>query len=146
MIMDNRKRRTKRSKGAKKGVPLGITIAVSALCGAVAFSCAYIYAMHTFNSKVTDLAEKQAMFTKLYEVDSAIRENYGGEINEEELRNALASQYVESIDKENIIYVPENKYDSDKYKDYKNCKISDGSYVLIKKSVLKDNPKETTTK
>ena len=143
MNMNNRK---SRSKGAKKGVPLGITIAVSALCGAVAFSCAYIYAMHTFNSKVTDLAEKQAMFTKLYEVDSAIRENYGGEINEEELRNALASQYVESIDKENIIYVPENKYDSDKYKDYKNCKISDGSYVLIKKSVLKDNPKETTTK
>ena len=144
--MDNKKRRTKRSKGAKKGVPLGITIAVSALCGAVAFSCAYIYAMHTFNSKVTDLAEKQAMFTKLYEVDSAIRENYGGEINEEEIRNALASQYVESIDKENIIYVPENKYDSGKYKNYKNCKISDGSYVLIKKSVLKDNPKETTTK
>lgn len=146
MIMDNRKRRTKRSKGAKKGVPLGITIAVSALCGAVAFSCAYIYAMHTFNSKVTDLAEKQAMFTKLYEVDSAIRESYGGEINEDELRNALASQYVQSIDKENIIYVPENKYDADKFKDYKSCKISDGSYVLIKKSVLKDNPQETTTK
>ncbi|MDD6645944.1 MAG: hypothetical protein PUE67_07810 [Oscillospiraceae bacterium] len=144
--MDNRKRRTKRSKGAKKGVPLGITIAVSALCGAVAFSCAYIYAMHTFNSKVTDLAEKQAMFTKLYEVDSAIRESYGGEINEDELRNALASQYVQSIDKENIIYVPENKYDADKFKDYKSCKISDGSYVLIKKSVLKDNPQETTTK
>ncbi|MGN1126073.1 MAG: hypothetical protein ACI4RI_01400 [Ruminococcus sp.] len=141
--MGNRKRNVKRTK---KGVPLGITIAVSALCGAVAFSGAYIYAMHTFNSKVTDLAEKQAMFTKLYEVDSAIREDYGGEINEEELREALASQYVQSIDKDNIIYVPENKYDAEKYKEYKSCKISDGSYVLIKKTVLKDKTQEATTK
>jgi carboxyl-terminal processing protease len=122
----------------KKGVSVGVTIALCAVCAAVAFSIAYIYAMNTFNSKVTDLSEKQAMFTKLYEVDSAIRENYGGDISEEELQEALASTYVKNIDRDNILYVPEKEYDADKYsKEYKSYKISDGSYVLIKKSALK---------
>lgn len=129
--------RPKRRK-KKGGVPLGLTIAIAAICSAIAFSVAYMYAMNTFNSKVTDLSEKQEMFTKLYEVDSAVRENYGGTINENDLHEALASTYVKNIDRDNILYVPENKYDAEKYsKDYKCVKISDGSYVLIKKSALK---------
>lgn len=104
------------------------------------FFGAYVYAMHTFNSKVTDLNEKQRMFTKLYEVDSAVRENYKGSIDEETLRESLSSTYVKSVDNDNILYVPESDYNEGKYsKDYKSFKISDGSYVLIKKSSLKNN-------
>ncbi|MBQ9673463.1 MAG: hypothetical protein IJV39_02435 [Ruminococcus sp.] len=132
--MDVRTRRERRKR--KKGVSPGVTIAVAALCSAVAFSGAYVYAMHTFNSKVTDLSEKQEMFTKLYEVDAAIRENYAGAIDEETLREALSSTYVKSIDRTNIIYVLQDEYDENKYKDYKGFKISDGSYVLIKKTML----------
>lgn len=96
--------------------------------------------MHTFNSKVTDLNEKQRMFTKLYEVDSAVRENYKGSIDEETLRESLSSTYIKSVDNDNILYVPESDYNEGKYsKDYKSFKISDGSYVLIKKSSLKNN-------
>ncbi|MDD6530844.1 MAG: hypothetical protein PUF23_00625, partial [Ruminococcus sp.] len=124
----------------KKGVPLGVTVTIAAICSAIAFSGAYVYAMHTFNSKVTDLNEKQRMFTKLYEVDSAVRENYKGSIDEETLRESLSSTYVKSVDNDNILYVPESDYNEDKYsKDYKSFKISDGSYVLIKKSSLKNN-------
>jgi carboxyl-terminal processing protease len=124
----------------KRGVPIGLTIAICAVCSAVAFSVAYIYAMNTFNSKVTDLSEKQAMFTKLSEVDSAIRENYEGSIPEDELEEALSSTYVKNIDRDNILYVAEKEYDEDTYsEDYKSFKISDGSYVLIKKSALKTN-------
>lgn len=125
-------------KKPKAGVPLGITITIAAVCAAIAFSLAYIYAMKTFNSKVTDLSEKQAMFTKLYEIDSAVRENYNGTIDEEKLKEALSSAYTNGTDKDNILYVSEDKYNPEKYsKDYKAFKISDGSYVLIKKSALK---------
>lgn len=124
----------------KKGVPVGLTVTIAAICSAIAFSGAYVYAMHTFNSKVTDLNEKQRMFTKLYEVDSAVRENYKGSIDEETLRESLSSTYVKSVDNDNILYVPESDYNEGKYsKDYKSFKISDGSYVLIKKSSLKNN-------
>lgn len=141
-MSDRRNRRNRRS--SKKGVPVGVTVTVAAICSAIAFSGAYVYAMHTFNAKVTDLSEKQAMFTKLYEVDSAVRENYNGDIDEEALKDALVSSYVKSIDEDNIIYVPESQYDEEKYaKDYKSFKISDGSYVVIKNSSLKNN---STTK
>lgn len=134
-MSDRRERRA-----VKKGVPLGVTVTIAAICSAIAFSGAYVYAMHTFNSKVTDLNEKQRMFTKLYEVDSAVRENYKGSIDEESLRESLSSTYVKSVDNDNILYVPESDYNEDKYsKDYKSFKISDGSYVLIKKSSLKNN-------
>ena len=134
--MSNRRER----RPAKKGVPVGLTVTIAAVCSAIAFSGAYVYAMHTFNSKVTDLNEKQRMFTKLYEVDSAVRENYKGSIDEETLRESLSSTYVKSVDNDNILYVPESDYNEGKYsKDYKSFKISDGSYVLIKKSSLKNN-------
>ena len=134
-MSDRRERRP-----VKKGVPVGLTFTIAAICSAIAFSGAYVYAMHTFNSKVTDLNEKQRMFTKLYEVDSAVRENYKGSIDEETLRESLSSTYVKSVDNDNILYVPESDYNEGKYsKDYKSFKISDGSYVLIKKSSLKNN-------
>lgn len=134
-MSDRRERRP-----VKKGVPVGLTVTIAAICSAIAFSGAYVYAMHTFNSKVTDLNEKQRMFTKLYEVDSAVRENYKGSIDEETLRESLSSAYVKSVDNDNILYVPESDYNEGKYsKDYKSFKISDGSYVLIKKSSLKNN-------
>lgn len=134
-MSDRRERRP-----VKKGVSVGLTVTIAAICSAIAFSGAYVYAMHTFNSKVTDLNEKQRMFTKLYEVDSAVRENYKGSIDEETLRESLSSTYVKSVDNDNILYVPESDYNEGKYsKDYKSFKISDGSYVLIKKSSLKNN-------
>ena len=92
-MSDRRERRP-----VKKGVPVGLTVTIAAICSAIAFSGAYVYAMHTFNSKVTDLNEKQRMFTKLYEVDSAVRENYKGSIDEETLRESLSSTYVKSVD------------------------------------------------
>lgn len=143
-MIDTRARRDRKRR--KKGISPGITIAIAAICSAIAFSAAYVYAMNTFNSKVTDLSEKQEMFTKIYEVDSAVRENYNGEIDEEKLREALSSTYVKSVDKDNIIYVPENQYDEGKYSsEYKEFKISDGSYVLIKKTSLKDKQSESVT-
>lgn len=117
-MSDRRERRP-----VKKGVPLGVTVTIAAICSAIAFSGAYVYAMHTFNSKVTDLNEKQRMFTKLYEVDSAVRENYKGSIDEETLRESLSSTYVKSVDNDNILYVPESDYNEGKYsKDYKSFK------------------------
>lgn len=133
--MAARNRRKPKHNG--KVVPLGITIAVVAVCSAIAFSVAYLVAMNTFNEKVTDLAEKQAMFTKLSQVDSTIRQHYDGEINEEELMNALSSSYAKNVDRDNIIYVPEKDYKEEDYKDYKSFRISDGSYIVIKNSVLK---------
>lgn len=133
--MAARNRRKPKHNG--KVVPLGITIAVVAVCSAIAFSVAYLVAMNTFNEKVTDLAEKQAMFTKLSQVDSTIRQHYDGEINKEELMNALSSSYAKNVDRDNIIYVPEKDYKEEDYKDYKSFRISDGSYIVIKNSVLK---------
>jgi hypothetical protein len=134
--MNAKTRRERRKKNKKRGTSLAFTICVTALCSAIAFSCAYRYAMETFNSKVTDLAEKQEMFTKLYEVDAAIRENYAGAINEEMLREAISVTYVKTIDRDNIVCVPKDDPDLSKYTDYKSFKISDGSYVLIKNSML----------
>ena len=59
-MSDRRERRP-----VKKGVPVGLTVTIAAICSAIAFSGAYVYAMHTFNSKVTDLNEKQIVTIKV---------------------------------------------------------------------------------
>ena len=65
-----------------KKLSWGVMIALIAITAAVTVSLTYVYAMNSFNSKVADVNERQAMYTKLSEMDQKARQDYIGTINE----------------------------------------------------------------
>ena len=46
-----------------KKISLGAAVAVAGITAAVTVSLTYVYAMNSFNEKVADVNERQAMYT-----------------------------------------------------------------------------------
>ena len=65
-----------------KKFSLGACVALCAVTAAVTVSLTYMYAMDTFNERVADVNQRQAMYSKLSEIDQTIRQNFVGEIDE----------------------------------------------------------------
>lgn len=116
----------------KISIPVAVTIA--AVFGAICFSVAYLIATNTISNTVTDLNQRKAMFTKLSEVDLAVRQNYTGTIDEAKLTEALCNGYVSGVNGDEIFYLSAEDFAKSSYsKDtsVKIIKLSDGSAVII---------------
>ena len=78
-------------------ISLGAGIALAAVASAITVSLTYVYAMNHFNEKMADVNERQAMYTKLSEIDQAVRQDYVGVIDEETLTDAICAGYVAGL-------------------------------------------------
>jgi len=93
-----------------KKFSLGAVIALMAITAAITISITYTVAMKTFNERVYSVTERQTMYDKLSEIDSKVRQNYYGEIDEEELRVVLSQGYLEGIGDEYCKYLTAEEY------------------------------------
>ncbi|MBQ9742284.1 MAG: hypothetical protein IJV88_01235 [Ruminococcus sp.] len=117
----------------KKRIPISIVIAIALLAAAIAFSAAYIIATSSMNAKLTDVNEKQEMFSTLADVDSFVREKYNGEIDEEKLSQQLCEGYAEAFDGQ-VIYLTADEVKDSEYTEengYQVLPLPDGSAVVI---------------
>lgn len=80
-----------------KKVPLGLALALLLVVASLAVTLTMVFAMDRFSTTVNEVAKRQAMFDYITEIDKAVRQNHAGTIDESELREALASAYMESI-------------------------------------------------
>lgn len=80
-----------------KKISLGAGIALAAVASAVTVSLTYVYAMNNFNEKMADVNERQAMYTKLSEIDQKVRQDYVGSIDEKTLEDAICTGYVAGL-------------------------------------------------
>lgn len=88
-----------------KRVPVGIVVALVALTAAISISVSYQTAIRQTNAKLQDINERQAMFSKLSEIDTLARGVFYGQIDEEKLNEALARGYAEGLGDEQILYL-----------------------------------------
>lgn len=117
----------------KKKISLPITITIALICAAVAFSLAYIISTKTMNSKLTDLGEKQALFSTLAEADSFVREKSYYDVDEEILTEELCRAYAKAYDGR-VIYLTANEYKDSPYTvdtEYTVLKLADGNVLVI---------------
>lgn len=98
-----------------KKISLGAGLALAAISAAVTMSITYVYAMNSFNEKVADVNERQAMYTKLSEIDQKVRQDYVGEIDEELLSDSICAGYVAGLGDAQAKY-----YSAQKYKEYES--------------------------
>ena len=103
------------------------------ICAAVAFSAAYIIATKSMNAKLTDLGEKQALFSTLSEVDNFAREKSYYDVDEEILTEELCRAYAKAYDGRAVFLTPDEYKDSPYTVDteYTVLKLADGSVIVI---------------
>ena len=91
-------------------VSLGAAISVAAIASAVTVSLTYSYAMNSFNAKVADINERQAMYTKLSEIDQKARQDYVGRIDETSLTDGICAGYLAGLGDSRAQYLSAQKY------------------------------------
>ncbi len=109
----------------KRRITLSVGIALVFIAGAVAYALGYHMAMKKFNEVVEYSQEKEKMYSKLSEVDKAIRQEYIGDIDEAKLISGLCSGYVTGLGNPLLKYLP-----PDEYKKYISKKIYDDNAVF----------------
>ncbi|QAT48415.1 PDZ domain-containing protein [Caproiciproducens sp. NJN-50] len=93
-----------------KKFSLGAAVSIAAVTAAVTVSLTYVYAMDSFNSKVADINERQAMYQKLSEIDQKARQDFIGAIDESALTDGICAGYVAGLGDSHAQYLSAQKY------------------------------------
>ena len=93
-----------------KKFSLGACVALCAVTAAVTVSLTYMYAMDTFNERVADVNRRQAMYSKLSEIDQTIRQNFVGEIDETALTDGICTGYLAGLGDADAKYLTAEQY------------------------------------
>ena len=91
-------------------VPLGITIGITAAAACVTFILTNRYALDTFNEKLSDVNEKQQVYSYISEVDVYSRASYIGEIDDLSIKQGMIKGYVEGIGDPFCAYMTADEY------------------------------------
>ncbi len=80
-----------------KKIPLGTAVALMAIASAVAVAITMVLSTLVFNSKLSSINERQAIYEKITEINKIVRENYNGEVDETELLNSISNGFAFGI-------------------------------------------------
>lgn len=96
-----------------KKVSLGVTICFMAIAAAVTFTFTMYFALNIFNSKISNVSEREELYSKVAEIDTIVRGNaLAGEIDEESLLDSLAKGYMSGLKDDYAYYMTQEEYKS----------------------------------
>ena len=96
-----------------KKISLGLALSLIAIASAVTFILTSFFSLQSFNEKVVDVNEKAKKYSSLQVLDSYVRENYFGDIDEEELSSGILKGYVEGIDDKYSRFLTAEEYQNE---------------------------------
>ncbi len=94
----------------KKRIPVATVLALIFMAIALSVSATMIFAMNRFSHTVSNVSARQALFDYLTNVDKMVRQNYAGTVDEELLKENLASAYIQSIGDKYADYLTPDEY------------------------------------
>lgn len=97
-----------------KKITLGLALSLIAIASAVTFILTSFFTLQSFNKKVVDVNEKSKKYSALQLVDTFVRENYYGDIDETELSDGILKGYVSGLDDRYSRYLSADEYISEK--------------------------------
>ncbi len=83
-----------------KKVSVGITVAFIFIAIAITFTATMIYAMKLFDQKIINVQERAAMYDRISEIDSVIRQNYYLPVDDKKVMNGLSQGYLLGLNDE----------------------------------------------
>ena len=96
-----------------KKISLGLALSLIAIASAVTSILTSFFSLQSFNEKVVDVNEKAKKYSSLQVLDSYVRENYLGDIDEEELSSGILKGYVEGIDDKYSRFLTAEEYQNE---------------------------------
>lgn len=93
-----------------KKISIGTAIALMLIMIAATFSITMVYSAGIFSDKMHDIKEREAIYSKLSEIDNLVRANYLNDINKENLMDAIAQGYVSGLSDNYGYYMTAEKY------------------------------------
>lgn len=100
-----------------KKISLGLAVSLIAIASAVTFILTSFFSLQSFNEKVVDVNEKAKKYNSLQLLDSFVRENYLGDIDEGKLSDGILKGYVEGLDDKYSRYLSRDEYLAEKSED-----------------------------
>lgn len=96
-----------------KKISLGLALSLIAIASAITFIITSFFSLQSFNEKVVDVNEKSKKYSAIQNIDSYVRQNYFGEINEEDLNTGILKGYVEGLDDPYSRYLTAEEYQNE---------------------------------
>ena len=100
-----------------KKISLGLAISLMAIASAVTFILTSFFSLQSYNKKVIDVNEKAKKYSSLQHIDSFVRENYYGDIDETDLNNGILKGYIAGLGDKYSEYLSENEYKDEQTSD-----------------------------
>ncbi len=97
-----------------KKISLGLALSLMAIAGAIAFILTSFFSLQSFNKKVMDVNEKSKKYSSLELLDTYVRENYYGDINENQLSGGILKGYVSGLGDKYSRYLTAEEYATEK--------------------------------
>lgn len=113
-----------------KKFSLGITISLVAIACAITFVITWSVSLSNYNSKIAGVNEREEIYSKLQEVDSYVRNNYLGTIDESTLVESIMDGYIKGINDKYASYMTADEY-------YSNSQTEKGIMMGIGLGVTK---------
>ena len=88
-----------------KKISFGVALTIAIMFSTVTFIMTMIYAQNDFNGKVYDLQQREKMYQKLSEVDTRVRKDFYGAIDEETLKDNIIKGYVAGLNDKYAMYL-----------------------------------------
>lgn len=115
-----------------KKISLGVTICFMAIAAAITFTITMFFSLNVFNNKIANVDEREHLYKKLAEIDTYVRNQYLGDIDEEQLLDYVARGYMVGINDKYAAYMTQEEY---KYYQQEN----EGTLVGIGTTARKDD-------
>lgn len=93
-----------------KKISLGLALSLIAIASAVTFILTSFFSLQSFNKKVVDVNEKAKKYNSLQLLDTYVRDNYFGEIDESELNDGILKGYVAGLADNYSRYLSADEY------------------------------------
>lgn len=94
-----------------KKIPLGIAISVAALVAAIAVTVTYTFAMRKFEERMSSVTDRQFTYAVLTEIESKVRQKYGGKIDYDVMLDKMADGLIEGLGDEACEYLSVEEYE-----------------------------------
>ena len=80
-----------------KKISLGATISLVAIAAAITLIITMSFTLESFNGKISGIKELEENYKKLAEIDSRVRTNFNGTIDEDAIQDAIAQGYMAGL-------------------------------------------------
>ncbi len=88
-----------------KKISLGVALALTLLAVALTATVSVMLSMRIFDAKVSSVKSRGAMYDKLDEMDTIVRNNYPGDIDDDILFDSVADGYIHGIADPYAVYL-----------------------------------------